>query len=65
MSRRKRRFQSGREIMETYVPGYIPATKSGVEGRESRGEAAQKLLRLLNKRLGSLQLRPSKAKSGK
>lgn len=61
MTQGRKRFQTGREIMEAYVPGY-PAEPSsfGDEralGARSGEQLAQALLRDLRARLGAKRVR--------
>jgi formylmethanofuran:tetrahydromethanopterin formyltransferase len=62
----RKRFQTGREILEAYVPGYAPPTRTA-EGRPGLGvtpgdEAAQKLLEQLKERLGRKRIQASRAR---
>jgi len=61
----RKRFQSGKEIMETYVPGYEPTglRRGEVEAgpTEASGtEMAEALLQDFNSRLSSIRLRPTR-----
>ena len=61
MATARKRFQTGREIMRTYVPNYVPPTQP-LEDRHRLGvrsgdEVAQALLRKFRKRISEKKLR--------
>lgn len=61
MKKTRKRFQTGREIMRTYVPNYVPPTQPDEDpqrlGMRSGDDVAQALLREFTRQLSKKKLR--------